>query len=79
MENNTTNIDQVIRFKLDGAVMERTLVARPIEDMTSELNAQSPVGKVLLTALAGEIHQVEVPGDILTVEVLDIQLQRCID
>ncbi len=67
------NLDKVIQFKLDGgAALERTLVARPVEDMASELNAQSPIGKVLLTASAGEVHQAETPGGVLAVEVLNV-------
>jgi len=72
MVNNNNNIDQVIRFELDGEVLERRLVARPAEDESAELNAQSPVGQALLSALVGESIGVETPGGALMVKVLSI-------
>jgi transcription elongation GreA/GreB family factor len=69
---NGVNIDQVIRFELDGEVLERRLVARPVEDESAELNAQSPVGQALLSAIAGQSIEVETPGGALMVKVLSI-------
>jgi transcription elongation GreA/GreB family factor len=68
-----TNADSVIRFRLDGAVLERKLITQAVEDIATELNAQSPVGQALLTALPGEVHRVETPGGELVVEVLSVE------
>ena len=48
------------------------LVAWPVEDMATELNVESPVGRALCYALPGETLTVAVPMGDVVVNVLEI-------
>lgn len=66
-----SNLWQRVRFELCGIELERRLVPE-VEDEGRDINAQSPVGKALLTASVGERITVEAPGGDVVVKVLEI-------
>lgn len=63
------NLGKIIRFDLDGLILERQLVQ--ITDCSlNEIHVDSPVGKALAEARAGEQYAVQVPEGTLVVKVL---------
>ena len=68
----STNIDRVVRFDLDGILLKRRLVWDP-QDVAQDLNPESAVGRVLLTARTGDTVTVAAPGGSVTVRLLEVQ------
>lgn len=66
-----TNMWRTVRFALGGVVLERRLV-HVVEDQAADLNVESPVGRALLTARAGDVVTVRAPGGDVVVKVLGI-------
>jgi len=66
-----TNLWRMVRFSLEGQVLERRLVHQ-VDDPAGELNAESPVGQVLVGARAGDELTAVAPGGNVVVKVLRI-------
>ena len=67
-----SNIDRMVSFDLDGILLKRRLVWDP-QDVAQDLNPESAVGRVLLTARPGDTLTVAAPGGSVTVKLLEIQ------
>jgi transcription elongation GreA/GreB family factor len=65
-----SNLGRVVRFDLDGIRLERRLVDLPVlDDPGSELSVESPVGRALLSAAAGDELVVKAPAGDVVVKV----------
>ena len=67
-----SNIDRIVKFDLDGILLERRLVWGP-QDVARDLNPESAIGRALLTARKGDTLTVAAPGGSVTVRLLEVQ------
>jgi transcription elongation GreA/GreB family factor len=68
------NVGRWIRFDLDGMRLERRLVETSVvDDPAVELSKDSPVGRALLHARAGDEIAVPVPAGAVTITVRSIE------
>jgi transcription elongation GreA/GreB family factor len=65
------NLGRVIRFSLDGQVLERRLVLTSF-DRSTEISTASPVGRKISNALPGQSFEVHLADGDLVVKVLSI-------
>ena len=65
------NLGKIIRFDLDGLILERRLV-QVTDHCMDEINVESQVGQSLAEARAGEQYAVQVPEGTVVVKVLAI-------
>ena len=66
-----SNVGRVVRFKLEGVDLGMRLV-HVVEDVATELNVESPVGRALREASAGDSLTVKAPGGNVVVKVLGV-------
>lgn len=66
-----TNLWQNIQFTVEGLELQRRLVHQ-VTDHATELNADSPIGQALLSALPGDELTVTAPGGPVAVRVITI-------
>lgn len=67
----TSNVGRVVRFRLEGVELGLRLVYA-VEDVATELNVESPVGRALREAQAGDSLTVRAPGGDVVVNVLEV-------
>jgi len=65
------NVGRVVRFRLEGMEFGLRLVD-VVEDVATELNVESPVGRALREAQAGDSLTVRAPGGNVVVNVLGV-------
>jgi transcription elongation GreA/GreB family factor len=68
-----SNLGCVVQFDLDGLRLKRRLVdLRVIDDPATELSVESPVGRALLAAAAGDELVVKAPAGDVVVKVRSV-------
>jgi len=65
------NMEQVVRFVVEGTSFTRRLVWGRVETV-AELSVESPVGRALRNAQPGDRMRVEAPGGCVEVSVLEV-------
>jgi len=71
LERMTTNVGRRIWFTLNEVELELELV-HEVKDWTREINVESPVGRALRNARAGDRCTVVTPGGVSVVNVLGV-------
>ena len=66
-----TNVGRTVRFALEGLELEYRLVY-VVEDEATDLNAESPVGRALRDARAGDEVIAKAPVGDVVVKVLEV-------
>ena len=66
-----SNVGRVVRFRLEGVELGLRLV-HAVEDVATELNVESPVGRALRGARVGDSLTVRAPGGNVVVKVLEV-------